>query len=880
MRDEKEWTGSAQLAYVNQSSKASDGKIYLAVPQVYNFLPSGATFLRTHVVLFFENFPIDTRAAPDELGVMRVYLDHDRFTGVDEEIGLKDRLYEFNIIKGVPLRRFDGTSGGKWVQYGANFPGFEVATSAKNCQPDPTTTALLRCSAEVRIPLDNSAITKPDPSSSVLPGFGLLITDGQKAPQLGRVNAYPKGHNTLSNNPVGQSERRMTWQTILIGRPKGFPLKFMSWNIHRFKSDSLQEDFKYVTNASIGRFLALNDVVAIQEGWDSKAVEEILQHANIRRKENGLPPFNKYHPPQVVTPQKQKFLEHASSKILGENEVHGGTWIFSHLPAKAQGQWVFQDEGKPYCRGDDCFKAKGVQWVRLNLNPADGPAAKCNLDFKSEVLQGTKPDSASCPLSPSGDHYVDIFNTHLQANNSPVCTYHLDKAKYLLEGLLGDSIIEKFGLASLVKKLIDDEVSCWKPTESIREEQLRQFNAFIESVTPERDRPAILMGDFNINGRDTSDGEYKAMIDALRIGPEQTSGNPPSDIINPWQYDFEHDYDHGDVLRERSEKDAVFQGPIGTFITEKGGNFVTDNTQLAKDAGRVNGNERFDFVLIRPPFRPDAPDYKQARWVALRPEKDTDLWSSPWPGEKNPVIDPNQAPPPPPERFSDHKPVLSTIELTPLSQPPVYHPTWKHDWTYRITQANASGIKDCASGFQWLSEDCEYVDIYHLMGAATVVQTGSGLSFVPGEDKNTINYKGYGYCETQSVAAWPGHDCTHEWYLSGKHTSTSQISHDGSSEMIDYDTGSPDDGLLVLPKENKAARVPWVKTIWDAPLYKNRAQIMFFMANGWTNPDTWETWAATVYPEDSAPVGACTPYGIPFVCIENSFVELPPGEQF
>jgi hypothetical protein len=330
IRGEKEWTGSAELSYNNLTSKANDGKIHLAIPQSLTFLASGASLLRTNLLLFFEDFPIDTRAAPDEFGVVRVYLDYERFTGNDEYIGPKDRIFEFDIVQGVPLRRFGGTTTSTWVQHGGS-PGFEVATSVKNCKPDPSTNILLRCNAEVRIPLDNSALTKPDPKSSVLPGFGLLITDGQKAPNPNFVNSYPPGHNNNSNNQIGQAESRKTWQTVLIGRPKGFPLKFMSWNIHRFKSDWLQEEFKHVENSDIGRFLALNDVVAIQEGWDSNAVDEILKHANVARKQAGLPPFVKYQPPHVVTPEKQGFFEYLISTVTGENEVHGGTWIFSHL---------------------------------------------------------------------------------------------------------------------------------------------------------------------------------------------------------------------------------------------------------------------------------------------------------------------------------------------------------------------------------------------------------------------------------------------------------------------------------------------------------------------------------------------------------------------
>ena len=75
-----------------------------------------------------------------------------------------------------------------------------------------------------------------------------------------------------------------------------------------------------------------------------------------------------------------------------------GTWIFSHLKP-ASGTHVYS--GIKTCRGEDCLKAKGVQWVRFNLNPSTPENSACD----ATVVTGAGPhagdkESARNGLSP------------------------------------------------------------------------------------------------------------------------------------------------------------------------------------------------------------------------------------------------------------------------------------------------------------------------------------------------------------------------------------------------------------------------------------------------------------------------------------------------
>ncbi len=279
-RDPTEWSGAFSLPYTNLSLFAT-GKIWLAVAD------HGSASNPRHVLhLFLEDIPIDNRpgtqiaptaAAPLNRHILRIYIDHDRFTGDDTHFKGNDRYFEFDIKDGTQKASFSSSSiagSFTWSKISNNPTGFKVKPGG--CKPDSSTPTVDRCNAELEVPL-----LLPDtlpPSPDLEPGFGFAIA--------GQVNkgGFPEDVTSIDPPVQGTNEIRLRRRlhTVLLSRPKGFPLKLMSFNIHRFKSSAFQGDFEKVDNDSIGKFLAEQnaDVVAIQEGWDRDQVKTILDAAN------------------------------------------------------------------------------------------------------------------------------------------------------------------------------------------------------------------------------------------------------------------------------------------------------------------------------------------------------------------------------------------------------------------------------------------------------------------------------------------------------------------------------------------------------------------------------------------------------------------------
>ena len=75
-----------------------------------------------------------------------------------------------------------------------------------------------------------------------------------------------------------------------------------------------------------------------------------------------------------------------------------------------------------------------------------------------------------------------------------------------------------------------------------------------------------------------------------------------------------------------------------------------------------NRSARYDYILIRPPVPPADPGYGSTGWVAAKTEgDDPGVWFSPFPSFGSYGG--------PPERLSDHKPVMATIQHVKLVYP-------------------------------------------------------------------------------------------------------------------------------------------------------------------------------------------------------------------
>lgn len=435
VRDEKEWFGATRLPYTNQDLRAS-GNVWLAISKGKNF--AGLTTHTLHV--FLEDIPIDKRAGvifPDAGGILRIYIDNDRFTDLSSGFESTDRYYEFNIITGEKSGVYRGNNAANtdWKKLGSSF--FELKLGGcKNDPKDQASNTMLRCSAELTLPLSLSVDIRPAPDLE--PGFGFGVQPVQNQGGL------PEDISLVDNPNLqtGEVRRRRRLQSVLLGRPQGFKLKMMSFNVRRFYSDSLKGDFKKVTPEKIGQFLDEQgaDIIAIQEGWDSVQVKAILTKLNTLRKARKVKEMKIYGPVDFNRAFHLAVQETTGGIFTGETsgETHGGLWIFSPLESARQDGHVFTP-GEA-CRGEDCFKGKGVQWVRLLLNPPTLTNTAC----RQTVTLGDRTFEipAQCPLPPSGDHYIDIFNTHMQASGTTLCS---DSAL----GALAANTVLTLGLALL-----------------------------------------------------------------------------------------------------------------------------------------------------------------------------------------------------------------------------------------------------------------------------------------------------------------------------------------------------------------------------------------------------------------------------------------------
>ncbi len=518
--------------------------------------------------------------------------------------------------------------------------------------------------------------------------------------------------------------------------------------------------------------------------------------------------------------------------------------------------------------GEDCLSAKGVQWVRLLLNSPDVPAASLPRPVSAGDTQIEVGNN--CPLEASGSQYVDIFNTHTQANNPQFCSDAAlgDKAaEFSLSALVG---IPGVAAAALVTAA-QANWHCFTKTEpEVRAQQLKEINKFIEETTADRkDRPSLLFGDFNIGGvgpEQTDFEEYSAVLNTLRVGPTTQPDLvwPPSDSVNPWKDAFDWDIDHGDVVRQRSDFNTEnltsnqYNEPYsgqqitGTYIG--GGNeddalFLEEKKQRIVSGqpwmGNYRGNERFDYALVRPAYAWDDPNYETPTWAVGTPTQG-DLWASPWPG-----LPGQEAFGRAPSRLSDHKPVVVNLELLPMGYSSSYHPTWKHDWSVRMTVANLSSVEDCYDD----------PDPRPTLYGVRRKLDGSLDEFpeVTGSE-----------CTNTTSAIWPANTCTNNWLVASPTPQDPAVDwyHSGGARVFEIDSicGS-DDVVSIVSGGGK----PYTHLFWNFGTPP-------FGLLSFTDEDL-TPWASNWPLADNEPITRCPNGGEATVCLRTSFPELAPGQQ-
>jgi hypothetical protein len=840
-----EYAGESELPYTDFAIRAN-GKVHLKAFQSKNAL--GVTVLGT-LLVFLEDIPINLEGAVGAggpaAGYVSLFVDHSRFTGTSFQAEGRDRLYVIDVLQGTLAKVYelvpDGQGGFTLYENAETFPW-----AKKPCKLDPSMAGLWRCSAELLLPLPADAFAEPAPS--LQPGIGLAVFGNFGRGSMPEETAKVFVEQNVFIPPY--YDRRWA-QTLLLGPPRGFTNTFMSWNVRRSKMSSLGGPYtNAVDDEAIGRYLALNDIVALQEGWNLDMMTRVLGFANARRATYGLPPFVANGPVDFELSTFKSVVAMVAGPVIGNEGSTGGLWVYSSLPVASEGYHSFKA-----CKGEDCFKAKGVQWVRLLLNPPSpknsGPGCK---------PWSTDSPASGCDFPPSGGHYVDVFNTHLQADNPRLCQ----------DAQLSNSIKEAIPLAManpilayaylMLKTLAEKDWNCAQSDASVRAEQLQEAAEYIATITANRnDRPVIILGDFNIDGRTLDyhgSNEYTRLLRSLGVGPSLPPGSsstPRSDIISPWRWDYDWDIDHGDIARERPEiqwQDTPQQQGgrcAGTFIGDLGGSEASN----CKFAGNFDGTQRFDYILVKPPTPPDSATFASSKWVAKKADTvDPGVWFSPWPGFTNNHGGPGN-------RLSDHKPVVATIELAPLVAAPKYHKDWKHNLTIQVVSANGTGEGDCDG----------QLDMYPRMWA---FRQRNGvwekrMNRIEGAvcgDRNAVSLQAHGHC----VGSW-GY---FPWGAPEPQDPSQDWQHNLTLSMWDADSWcSGDDLLTVVP----GAR--WVQQyiVW------NPGRINMQGINDWGNTvpiPKMDEWLI----KDVEPIPRCSVVTPTKVCMLCSFPELAPGDQW
>ncbi len=763
--DPGEAFGSVEFPFLNLAlQEPASGSVLIAIDEELSTLEVRVKAARTTAV-----------GSGASLPTLIVYLDHDRFRSGSRLPTSEDRAYALDLETGsTQLLIPDATGAWQAVAPPSDEPSWEARLGPVR----PVREGVFEFDAELALPLPSLG------TSGSTPGLGLAVAQVE-AGDIAQA-AMPEelaASADASPAPVRANDRRF-FQTLFFGPPKGIPIQFATWNVKRFTAamhvvDKEGFDDSLVDDADIGRFLVSYDVVVLQEGWDTAKVKAIRDAANAARAQEGLPPFQLYGPVEFDyddPPLREKLGRNLSFPPNYPNEGQGGLFVLSHWP-KIDGDFRVYSQ----CKGEDCLKPKGTLWVRLWINPPTDLSDQCQALY--DQYAGDFPPPSGCPLPPSADHYLDVFTTHLQAGGNALCD--------LSSGFL-DGIAEISGSQEFAQQFRDPGLCPDLSTTELRQSQLQEMGDFIDAVLGDRrDRPAIIAGDFNINGvhlnwtdpmNGESTNEYGWLLHYLGLGASTIDPwlQEVQDGISPWPDLFGWDIDHGDLGLEEIPDLTVWLDPDNGL-----------GTSVGKDG--LSPRSRIDHIFVRPPLPTDFLNQGAAAYLMARGNGGSvwqPLWPGPWWDETNAAwwgtID----------RYSDHMPVRSSLELVPLRAAPKYHRAWSHRMEVRVTSADATNVDDCL----YCGKADPYVRIQLTRdGASTTFKSGS--------------------CTGIPHVAWLDDDCAGDWnMLSDQPTSGMSLVSDARIELWERDiaAGGDDDPIPTLTGGDN----PLLRIDWDAGLFQ------------------------------------------------------------
>jgi hypothetical protein len=217
------------------------------------------------------------------------------------------------------------------------------------------------------------------------------------------------------------------------------------------------------------------------------------------------------------------------------------------------------------------------------------------------------------------------------------------------------------------------------------------------------------------------------------------------------------------------------------------------NQSCAAFSGQYDGDQRFDYILIRPPVPADLNQLDGSVIPYKMADPTVDLvWSSPYPSLTASFQEP-------PDRLSDHKPVVSGVYLAFTKYPSKYHSSWSHKARFRVTSANAGDKGDCSGGVDMFT----VFDVRYNKSGGDTVDVVSNVHGTTCKDKSVV-----------SLAQ--DNECVWDWGHEFKHEPVFEY-HDFPVKLYDADTGMCGDDETIYMASGDWAKMAM---FWNAASLK------------------------------------------------------------
>jgi len=584
-----------------------------------------------------------------------------------------------------------------------------------------------------------SANTQPDPTPRTQP-FGLAVAViGRKIESV--VYPSPKpSYYIWPNEPaptggqwIALPRYPYTYETIDPQMPTAAPTGFLTYNVGmlpfwRDGGDGTPHDFAaYAADPDV-------QVACLQEVWDHGQRKEIAalawELANMTAV--GLP-----HMCGGADDDTCDTGDVVSNMVTesGISVKDTGLLLLSKSPIMASDTLYYKND-EVGCAGADCFEEKGALWARIGTANAKHQPAP------------TKDNWAYCdePVY-AGEQYIDVFCTHLQAGCDTIATIaaYADAVADALS--LGTTeVLELVGIDPLGLERYECSEEKYR---KIQKAQIAKLGKWIRNERKGdpylgradfTDRPAVVMGDFNINGRSYED---------VRLGP--MGGSRYEGIA--WSFDayYRTEFEKRvDIYSDRHDIGLGFKSPAKPYPPVRGTDpvLVEEASTLAEDSmpvttfgesTRAEENAfyhditgwRYDYIWVLPAWDSDELPFFAIAATPEEPYVVVDLYTN---GDLAPA--------------SDHAAVFAGIRFVELSELKKYNPMRKHLVTQAVTHIQTLSY----DGGPWAGGE----DFYgHGIDSYDGVQGGWRSFGAPAdEDAPTVFWAMSGTVQPQGIGEW------------------------------------------------------------------------------------------------------------------------------